>query len=99
VRQGPARVLALAGELDMHSAGLVVEQLAAEGGFDALTLDLRGLAFMDSSGLRFLIELNRQAEREGWRLALVAPTDEAARLVLQATGADKALPFEPGGRT
>jgi anti-anti-sigma factor len=59
-----------------------------------VTLDLRDLAFMDSSGLRLLIDLHDRSRREPWELTLMTPTHEAAAVVLRATGADKALPFE-----
>ena len=65
----------------------------------ALTLDLAELAFMDSSGLRLLIELYDRSRRESWELTLVTPRDENATMVLRATGADDALPFETDGRS
>lgn len=63
-------------------------------GFGDLTLDLRELSFMDSSGLRLLIELYDDSRRDGWQLRLIAPRHAGALLVLRATGADVALPFE-----
>ena len=95
----PTLVLAVLGELDMNT----VEQLATEvdqhlaGGATKLKLNLGELGFMDSSGLRLLIELYDRSRRENWELTLVAPRDEAASMVLRATGADDALPFEPNG--
>lgn len=94
-----ARVtLAVVGELDMNTvprlSASVDEQL--QNGAGDLTLDLRELSFMDSSGLRLLIELHDQARRDGWGLRLIAPRDEGAALVLRATGADARLPFEDG---
>ena len=50
---------------------------------------------LDSSGLRFLIELNERAQSDGWRLTLVAPRHEAAKIILRTTCAGTALPFEP----
>jgi anti-anti-sigma factor len=96
LRDGSRRVVSATGELDLNTVNVLAEQLTnrTQGGFSKLTLDLRELAFMDSSGLKFLIELNNESKREGWRLALLAPTNEAAALVLRVTGADKALPFE-----
>ena len=57
----------------------------------------RELGFMDSSGLRLLIELYDRSQRESWELKIVRPRNEAAAMVLRATGADIALPFEPNG--
>jgi anti-anti-sigma factor len=91
--------LALDGELDMRTIGelsaVVAEQLA-KGAHD-VTIDLRQLAFMDSSGLRLLIELYDRSRREQWELKLICPEQETAALVLRATGADKALPFVKAG--
>ena len=52
---------------------------------------------MDSSGLRLLIDLYDRSQRETWKLTMVAPSSEAATMVLRATGADTALPFESDG--
>jgi anti-sigma B factor antagonist len=99
VRAQPDRArptLAVDGELDLSSIPLLAQhvdsQIESEHG--ALTLDLSGVTFMDSSGLRLLIELNERAERDGWSLSLIAPQHDAATLVLRMTGADRALPFE-----
>lgn len=92
---GRRATLAVSGELDMGTtgqlSGRVSEQLA--GGATDVTVDLTELTFMDSSGLRLLIDLHDRSRTESWSLKLVAPEDEAAVLVIQATGADKALPF------
>jgi anti-sigma B factor antagonist len=89
-------ILSLSGELDMSTidalAGQVDTQLQRP--VQSLTLDLYDLTFMDSTGLRLLIELNERAQQEQWRLKLIGPRHEAASRVLQITGADAALPFE-----
>ena len=95
----PVLVLTVTGELDMNTveqlATQVEERLAA--GPRPLTLNLAELAFMDSSGLRLLIDLYDRSRRENWTLTMVAPSSEAATMVLRATGADTALPFESDG--
>lgn len=61
---GDRAVLALAGELDIDSVAGLREQVQARlngGGVRALTLDLAGLTFVDSSGLGLLLELRRLA--------------------------------------
>lgn len=97
----PALVLSVTGELDMNTVEVLakhVEQRLADPP-QALRLDLAELGFMDSSGLRLLIDLNDRARREGWELTIVRPRSDAAVMVLRATGADTALPFEPDGAT
>jgi anti-anti-sigma factor len=87
--------LAIVGELDMRTAERLLECLAEQraNGVIDVTVDLTKLTFMDSSGLKALIDLHDRSRAEDWRLRLVAPEFEAAALVLRATGADKALPF------
>jgi anti-anti-sigma factor len=87
--------VAIVGELDMRTAERLLECLAEQraNGVTDVTVDLTKLTFMDSSGLKALIDLHDRSRSEAWRLRLVAPEFEAAALVLRATGADKALPF------
>ena len=92
-------MLTVTGELDMNTVELLarqVEERLSEGP-RPLTLNLAELAFMDSSGLRLLIDLYDRSQRETWKLTIVAPRNEAATMVLRATGADTALPFESDG--
>ena len=96
----PALELSVIGELDMNTVELLATQVKgrlAEGP-RTLLLDLSELGFMDSSGLRFLIDIYDRSKREGWELTIVRPRSESATMVLRATGADIALPFEPDGR-
>jgi anti-anti-sigma factor len=92
----PTLVLAVVGELDMNTVDLLageVDQHLAHGA-RSVKLDLGELGFMDSSGLRLLIELYDRSRREEWQLTLIPPRSPAATMVLRATGADEALPFE-----
>ena len=92
---GSTATLAIAGELDMRTTGQLIERVTEQlsRGADEVTLDMAELRFLDSSGLKVLIDLHYRSREDGWRLRLIAPRDEAAILVLRATGADKALPF------
>jgi anti-sigma B factor antagonist len=94
-RDGQRTTLAIVGELDIRTAQRLLDSLAQQraDGVTDVTVDLAHLSFMDSSGLKALIELHHRSRTEEWRLRLVAPEYEAAALVLRATGADKALPF------
>jgi anti-anti-sigma factor len=95
--EGETLTLSIEGELDLGSIPVLVQHIDAQigdGSEKALTLDLSDVTFMDSSGLRMLIELNERAHTDAWRLSLIAPRHESANLVLRMTGADSALPFE-----
>ena len=57
-------------------------------------LDLRGLTFIDSSGLRLLVALHQRAQHDGFQLTLVAPAGPADRTI-QLSGLGQVLPFVP----
>jgi anti-sigma B factor antagonist len=70
------------GELDMSSVPILEAKLreALESGGRRLVVDLRGLEFMDSTGLTLLTRWGREAERDGYDLALVRGDDRVHRL-------------------
>lgn len=81
------------GELDMST----VDQFAATlreittAGFDRVVLDLRELTFMDSSGLRALLEVQSiAAPRSSLQ---IIPGPEPVQRIFQATGLVDRLPF------
>lgn len=89
-----APVVALRGELDIATAPRVEEELRlVERDHPPVTvLDLRSLAFLDSSGLRLVIEADVRARAEGRRLVLVRGPAEVHR-VFQVTMLDTRLEF------
>lgn len=66
-------VVTAAGELDLQSADVLAREVAAlrAAGHDRIVIDLREVGFIDSTGLRLLIGLHRDAEREGRQISLV----------------------------
>jgi anti-anti-sigma factor len=84
---GVVVVVRLRGELDPHTAprlGEELEKIRAEGN-DQIVLDLSGLGFIDSSGLRVIIGAHKSATTDGGRLVLRSPSPMARRL-LDITG-------------
>lgn len=76
-------VFVLHGEIDAHTAPELaahLDPLPNDVG-EVLTLDMAGVSFMDSSGLRVLIELNRRADESGASLQVRAPSRAVARLI------------------
>ena len=91
-RDGRAH-LTLRGELDLATAP-ELEQLVNEH-IDAgqeVVVDLRGLEFMDSSGIRVLVAAHARAGRTGGRVIVVrpAPTSAVAKIV-EVSGLDGEL--------
>ena len=95
-----AHVLALFGELDLESAPKVEAELRSIETTtpDEIVIDLRGLTFVDSTGLRLLIEAARRARgSNAGRLVLLRPIDHVFR-VFEIGGIDALLPFESAPR-
>jgi anti-sigma B factor antagonist len=92
-RRGAITVLSLSGDFDLASRSQFSEALAKiDGESERLIVDLRRVMFMDSSGLRMLLELWSESRRDGFSLAIVRGQTEVQK-VLEITGADEVLPM------
>jgi anti-sigma B factor antagonist len=82
------------GELDLSTAPLLeAALLAAEAtGATAITLDIDAVSFIDSTGLRVLLEAHARSETDSRRLRLTRGSDQAQRLFSLAA-VDDILPF------
>ena len=79
----------LAGELD-HDGVVVVEgavQRAAATAANTLTLDAERVTFVDSAGLRLVLQAQMTASSRGVDFVLARPSDNVVRL-LELTGLD-----------
>lgn len=81
------------GEIDIANAGLLVHEVrkALMRGADSVCVDLTETTFMDVSGLRALLEIERTAEAYAAPLEIVCP-GPAARRVIELTNMADALP-------
>ena len=82
-RNGTVAVVAPTGELDLSGATALeieLERLERDRGVGTIVLDLRGLEFMDSSGLRLVAILDMRAREAGRRFALVAGAEPVHRV-------------------
>lgn len=70
---------AVAGEIDAHSAPTIAAAIA-ESSSDPLLIDLSGVDFVDSSGLRVLIEAHQTRQATGRTMTLVRPSHVVSRL-------------------
>lgn len=81
--RGRIAVVALSGELDVSGAGLLEHELArvaADHDPTTLVLDLLGLEFMDSTGLRLVVLADERARAQGRRLTLVRGREDVQRV-------------------
>jgi len=82
--EGPDLCIVLTGEVDPHTAPRVEGEVRAgllSPIVETLTIDLRGVSFMDSSGLRVLISAHRSMRERGGKLVLRAPSPTVSRLL------------------
>jgi anti-sigma B factor antagonist len=93
-RDGEIHSIRLSGELDVATAGAVEDELSRVEATDASTIviDLAGLTFMDSTGIRLLVNAAARTRKGNPRLALLRGGDAIQR-VLQLTGLEDELPF------
>lgn len=89
------QVVTLQGELDLTSAPELERELqAAESSQpERLVIDLSGVEFMDSTGLRTLLQARERALSQGHELALRRGPRQVQR-VLELTRTDEVFEFE-----
>jgi anti-sigma B factor antagonist len=82
------------GELDMAAAPTLAAEIARlrRDGCKHVCFDLRELTFIDSSGLRFLLETHAEARRDGFSMTVVQGPPAVQR-VFELTDTLSALPF------
>src|SRR4051812_46640535 len=85
--------VALEGELDMSSALTFDEELRRiedDSTLRTLVLDLCGLKFLDSTGLRLILSAHSRARKTGRRLTIEHASDAVQR-IFRLTGVNKRL--------
>ena len=91
VRDGVTRIV-LTGEFDLSVVPRVEDELARVESTEPtmVVLDLRGLTFMDSSGLRVVVGANERARKHDRRFIVVNGPD-AVRRVFEITKVDEVV--------
>jgi anti-sigma B factor antagonist len=94
-RDGDVHTITLTGEMDLSNATEVERELLHAEATDAtaIVIDLSGLAFMDSTGIRLLIAADARSRADSGRLRLTRPPAHVFR-VLCIAGVDELLPFD-----
>ena len=87
-------VVVASGEIDLWSAPEVKSALVTHGSRQsAVVLDLRGVTFMDSSGLGLIVESNQRARKHGFRFAIAVGGASDVHRILEMSGLTKVLSF------
>jgi anti-anti-sigma factor len=95
-REDERTILALEGELDISSASMLeesAERVVAAEETGAVVLDLGGLSFVDSTGLRAIVNLRDRCGKEG-RTFTMLPGPRTVQRLFELTGLIDVLPFE-----
>jgi len=91
VNEPDATIVIAVGEIDLATGDQLVEvltELCGEKG--AVRVDLGQVSFMDSTGIKALVNAHRLSEERGCQLTICNPT-ERLRRVLEVSGVDQVL--------
>jgi anti-sigma B factor antagonist len=89
---GEGTVVSLGGDLDLSTAKRAEQAIedAEKASPPLLAIDLRGLSFMDSTGLRVVVSADKRATRANRRLVIIQGP-AAVRRVFEITRLDERL--------
>jgi anti-sigma B factor antagonist len=97
-RNGSVATVRPSGELDLSGAAVLedeLERLSEDSELATVVLDMRGLEFMDSSGLRLVVVADMRAREAGRRFSLIRG-DETVHRVFEITRMSDRLDFVDG---
>src|SRR3954454_12198701 len=82
------------GEVDIDTVGQIGEQIdgSTATGATHVVLDLRGVTFLDSTGLHLVLEADAASRAGGWEFVLIGGPAHVQR-VFDLTGSRARLPF------
>jgi anti-anti-sigma factor len=80
-------VIAIGGELDLTNSQRLADALSAASATTVI-LDLGGLDFIDSAGMRTIDQMRRLLASAGRTLLIVAPTESRAAWTFRVAGFD-----------
>jgi anti-sigma B factor antagonist len=85
-RTDQAVIVEVVGEIDMATAPELAAELEGVGDDSGLVVvDLAQVTFVDSSGLKALVQANRELGRRGIGFRVVSPADHAVRRIFEIT--------------
>ena len=97
-RQGEVRIT-IGGEIDLANASFVEHQVldAISNQDTAVVLDLHGLTYIDSAGLRVLFTLGTRLATLQIALEIVVPRDSPIHRMIELSGIATAIPVRSAG--
>ncbi len=92
--EGPDPVLQIAGELDAYTAGAIEELLSDRDHSGDVRVDLSGVTFIDSTGIRAIVRADNDLRSKDRALIIQSPSASVMRL-LELTALDERFRIEP----
>jgi anti-sigma B factor antagonist len=89
-----AGVVIATGDVDLAGGPLLEAAILQREGHQPVVIDLAGVEFIDSSGLRSLLGASRRAHERSTEVVLRSPSAEVRRL-LEITGTEAQFRIEP----
>jgi anti-sigma B factor antagonist len=92
---GPVPVARVAGEVDLANAARLRQELLAlaTDEADGLVVDLTGVPYADSSGIKVLFDVARDLCRRDLSLVVAVPANSALRRLLKITSFQEVAPI------
>lgn len=90
-QDGGIPVVVLSGEIDHEVVPHVHDAVDAVSGAGEWLLDLAAVTYLDSAGLRLLLDLDLEARSRGGRLRVTPPGEGMALRALEVSGVDHRL--------
>ena len=84
------------GELDIATVDAVREEAARREPGEDLVVDLRGVEFLDTSGIAFTVDVFRAAQTDGGFQLRILRAPPRVQRVFDIAGLEGVLPFEDG---
>jgi anti-sigma B factor antagonist len=91
---GPDPVLRVAGDLDAYTAPALEELLVGRETGGDVRVDLSGVTFIDSTGIRAIVRADNDLRGRDRTLVVMAPSPSVMRL-LELTSLDERIRIEP----
>ncbi len=94
--QDGAMVATITGEIDLSNAATLQRAMldAVSNTATGMVVDLSGVSYLDSAGIRMLGEMSERLRWREQRLAVIAPEGSRVRGVLSMAGANDVVAFE-----
>lgn len=88
--EGEEAQIVISGEVDLSTADTVLQELErAVAGCTSAVCDLSEVTYIDSRGIRLLVQVARGVRERGGRFAVIAPKETVAGGVLRLTNVEE----------